>query len=34
MWNLKRHDANEHIHKTETDSQTYKNNLLVAWGKK
>ena len=31
---LKRSDTNELIHKTETDSQTYRKNLcLVGWGR-
>ena len=31
MWNLKRNDSNELVHKTETDSQ--RMNLTVARGK-
>ena len=37
MWNLKQHDTNELIYKTETDPQTWKINLrfptkIVGWG--
>jgi len=28
VWNLK-YDTNEHIHEIETDSQTYRTNVLV-----
>ena len=29
MWNLKRHDTNEFIYKTETESQTQQRNLWL-----
>ena len=32
MQDLKRNDINELIHKTETDSQTWRPNLMVASG--
>ena len=32
MWNLK-YDTNEHIYKTQTDSQTEKTNLWLPHGK-
>ena len=34
MWNLRRNDTDELIHKTETDSQTTENDLVgKGWGK-
>ena len=30
MWNLKRNDTNELTYKTETNSQTYENELMAA----
>ena len=33
MWNLKKNDTNELIYKTETNSQTWKTNLLLPKGK-
>ena len=34
MWNLKKNDTNELIYKTETDSQTLKENVWLPKGKK
>ena len=31
IWNLKRHDTNELVYKTETDSDL-ENEFMVAWG--
>ena len=32
MWNLKRNDTNKLTYKTETDSQTYKTNMIYRGG--
>ena len=32
MWNLK-YDTNEHIHETETDSQTQRSDLWLSRGR-
>ena len=32
MWNLK-YDTNEPIYKIATDSQTYRSNLWLLWGR-
>ena len=33
MWNLK-HDTDELIYETETDSQAYRTDLWLPWGRK
>ena len=33
IWNLKRHDTNELVYKTETDSQIQRMNLRLPGGK-